>query len=258
MRNGKPKVLVPVHGLSSMLEDRDEVYQRYVLGVRPFPSFPLVSGQFEHLARRMLVEQLRDVYLRATQEEDLRDAYPVLERCIEEAAVRCEREFGNLNLDLEQIHNDVLNRVRIEEDARVASASALLQDGVHGFDLVGRILPHEVELHIRSQLLGLEGSLDAVGVLLGRRFPIEYKTGRNPSLTPRDSHKIQVTAYCMLLEEAYETACHYGEIYYTRYFHRTPLVIAPAAKRRVLELREEFLEMCSGEASDQVIEEVVP
>ena len=150
-----------------------------------------------------------------------------------------------------------MNRLRIEEDSRIAGASSLIHDGVRGFELATRVLPREVELHLRSDFLGLEGSVDAVGNSSGRPFPIEYKTGRNPNLEARESHKLQVTAYCMLLDEALDVTCLYGELYYTRYFSRAFVPMSPASKRRVLALRERFLDLCTeGETSPVVVREV--
>jgi len=239
------EVLVPVTGLCAVASYPEEVYERYVLRRAPAPVPPMITGDLEHKSRKNLVEDLQLVYLKVRDSEDLRAAYQCIGPAVEKAALECERTYGALFPNPRLAAGELVNRLRIEEDARVAAAENLLMDGVDGVDLIRQILPSKVEVALQSYSLGLIGRVDAIAESCGQQFPIEYKTGRDSSVIGSRAHEIQVAAYCMLMEEEMESQCRYGEIYYTRYFTRKPVLVGPKSKRMVLALRAQFLKLCS-------------
>lgn len=246
MGNDGSKPIVPVSALVSLVEDRDAAYERYAQGIRSIPTVPMIRGVFEHEARRIADEALRRVYLGTDDDAGLREAYLVLAEGVDEAARRCRQRYGALAEGLDRMGLEILNRLRLEEDLRVAAASNLLQDGIRGLELVRRVLPWEVEVHLKSGRLGLEGRVDAVSMSRGLPYPIEYKTGFNGNGQPRPSHRVQIVAYCMLLEAQRAHPCSYGEIHYTRYHERVPIWVSDEDREHVLETREEFLQLCGS------------
>jgi CRISPR/Cas system-associated exonuclease Cas4 (RecB family) len=252
----EPKVLVPVSALGWLLINPSEVYDRFVRGRRREPTPPMVAGEMEHLARRLAVERLWETYLKARSDDDLREGYGILHESVKEAAQKCSNTYSGLGISLLGTESDLLNRMRIEEDARVIAASNLMKDGVRGFELVRHLLPTGVEVSVRSHGLGLEGRIDAIGDLGGNPVPIEYKTGREGGSTSLAAHEVQVAAYCMLLEEDRGTPCRYGEIHYTRYFARRPVFVTDASRNRVIALRDRFIAQCTGEPDSFTNEEV--
>jgi CRISPR/Cas system-associated exonuclease Cas4 (RecB family) len=254
--DGGPKVLVPVSALGWLLTNPNEVHDRYVRGLRREPTPPMVAGELEHLARRIAVERLWETYLRVRTDDDLREVYGVIHESVKEAVRKCSDTYTGLGISLHGVESDLLNRMRIEEDARVMAASNLIKDGVKGFDLVRHLLPTGVEVSVRSHTLGLEGRIDAIGDLGGYPVPIEYKTGREGGPTNLAAHEVQVVAYCMLLEEDRGIPCRYGEIHYTRYFARRPVIVSDENRSLVLELRDRFIGQCTGDVGSLVGEEV--
>ena len=69
-----------------------------------------------------------------------------------------------------------------------------------------------------SKRLGLSGRPDAVVLEGEHHIPVEIKTGRTPR-GPLFSHILQLTAYCLLLEEEYGKAPPYGIIRYEAASH---------------------------------------
>jgi CRISPR-associated exonuclease Cas4 len=65
----------------------------------------------------------------------------------------------------------------------------------------------------RSNNFGLSGRPDYIIKLGEKLIPVEEKTGRTPK-GPLYSHIIQVTAYCVLIEEAYGSPPPYGIVKY--------------------------------------------
>jgi CRISPR/Cas system-associated exonuclease Cas4 (RecB family) len=238
-------VLVPVTALSAVVAYPEDVYPRYVLGIGQTPTEPMIAGDLEHRARKLLVEKLWQVYMAARDPSDLREAYSRHLPVIHEAEEQCRDRYSVLFEVAPIMTAGLLNRLRIEEDARVVAAENLLAEGVTGVDLIRRVLPLKVEQPLQSHALGLEGRIDALGEINGRPFPMEYKTGLEPDPVHSRAHEIQVAAYCMLVEEELDTSCNYGEIYYTRYLRRKPVLVSRATRKAVVDLRDRFLNLCS-------------
>ena len=87
--------------------------------------------------------------------------------------------------------------------------------------------------HLYSPRLGLEGKLDLHIVCGQELIPVEFK---NTLKGPELNHKYQVTAYALLLEDAYNRPVRYGFIYQipTNTIHE--LEITPNMRQYVKEI----------------------
>ncbi|MGC8827441.1 MAG: CRISPR-associated protein Cas4 [Anaerolineae bacterium] len=83
---------------------------------------------------------------------------------------------------------------------------------------------------LRSERWGLQGRPDYVVQEGRRQIPVEVKSGNAPAV-PYDSHRLQLAAYCLLIEETAGQAPPYGII---RYDDRTVRVPYDEALRREL------------------------
>jgi CRISPR-associated exonuclease Cas4 len=92
---------------------------------------------------------------------------------------------------------------------------------------------------ITSERYGLTGKPDYVVRVLEGVVPVEIKSGDCPrSGRPHDSHRYQVAAYCLLLEDAFETNVPYGLI---RYQDRSVRVeYTPTVRAELLSILEEI------------------
>ena len=94
--------------------------------------------------------------------------------------------------------------------------------------------------HLYSPRLGLEGKLDLHIVCGQELIPVEFK---NTLKGPELNHKYQVTAYALLLEEAYNRPVRYGFIYQipTNTIHE--LEITPNMRWHVKEIMADIRRM---------------
>ncbi len=97
---------------------------------------------------------------------------------------------------------------------RVRRASAGMPRGAVVYqdtqrDDVGRSVEHP----LRSEQYGLVGKPDYIVEEEGYIIPVEVKTSRNVR-QPRESHVIQLYAYCLLVEEEYGITPPYGILHY--------------------------------------------
>jgi len=95
-----------------------------------------------------------------------------------------------------------------------------------------------------SSRLGLEGKLDMHIVAGEEIFPVEFKhTAAGPSL----SHKYQLVAYAMLLEDRYNRPVRYGFLCYNSSNEVIPVDITPNARLHVKETIVRIRSMVSAE-----------
>lgn len=92
---------------------------------------------------------------------------------------------------------------------------------------------------ISSERYGLTGKPDYVVRVVDGVVPVEIKSGNCPrSGRPHDSHMYQVAAYCLLVEEAFDSNVPYGLI---RYDDRNIRVeYTPALRTELLGIIEEI------------------
>jgi CRISPR-associated exonuclease Cas4 len=68
----------------------------------------------------------------------------------------------------------------------------------------------QFDVQIESHTLGFVGLMDEVVTTDdGRIFPVDYKLARHA----RQNYKLQLTAYALLLEEAYDVSINHGYLY---------------------------------------------
>ncbi len=101
----------------------------------------------------------------------------------------------------------------------------------------------------RSERYRLTGRPDLVRRLPdGRLVPVELKSRNSPPAGPTPSHRIQVAAYCLLIEDATGRAPPFGAIRYGD-GHEFRIDWTPAARANLLALRAEMDRPYDGRAT---------
>jgi len=169
------------------------------------------------------------------------------------------RELDSLISDVPFIYREkwsgecdrILPEVRVE----VYKELAFLKDKLGflleelGFDKALRtVTPWKTEYSIRSEVLGLNGRVDKV-MREEHLIPIEIKTG-SPSEGVWEGDRIQVCAYCMLLEERFKENVPSGFVEYTRVQEKRPVMASEKLRRSVIYTRDEVHEIMEGKVPD--------
>jgi len=101
---------------------------------------------------------------------------------------------------------------------------------------------------MRSERYRLQGRPDAVRRSRdGRLIPIELKTRPSPSAGPAHSHRVQVWAYCLLVEETTGRGPPFGVLRYSDREYQIPW--DGDARRELLALRAELDRPYDGRAT---------
>lgn len=102
-----------------------------------------------------------------------------------------------------------------------------------------------LEVYLKSQKLGLHGKIDVLenGEIM---TPVERKRGKSYYI----NDEIQLSAYCMLLEEAIDESINVGYIYLYESKSRHLVHITPWHRKKVLEIAEAIRNMSLDKIPD--------
>ena len=140
--------------------------------------------------------------------------------------------------------------------AALLLAAALLQIGRLMRDrrngaLLAVDLPGRTSGTLRAPEYGLVGRPDAIRVLRdGRRVPVEVKSRGAPVGGPLFSHRVQVWAYCLLVESTTGASPPFGVLQYHDAEFRVPW--DREARRELLALRAQARQPYDGRARPSV------
>ncbi|MBI4016574.1 MAG: CRISPR-associated protein Cas4 [Candidatus Aenigmarchaeota archaeon] len=117
-----------------------------------------------------------------------------------------------------------------------------LHDFAHKHQLFGvnlweNLTPKEKpEYSLSSSKLQLKGRIDALKISPDKIIPVEHKSGQPPEEGAWESHKLQLSAYALLLENLFETSITHGIINYFDAGLQREIQINPFAKDEVKQM----------------------
>ena len=96
---------------------------------------------------------------------------------------------------------------------------------------------------VQSKALGFTGFVDEVVETDTTLTPVDYKLARKVGY----NHKIQLTAYALMLEEAYDKAVQHGFVYLIPYRKAVEVAITPKLRRQVKRMAREMRTIAESE-----------
>ncbi len=105
----------------------------------------------------------------------------------------------------------------------------------------------QFRVHLSSDRLNLVGVLDCVLVLGNEVIPVDYKQMRSLNGRPWLDHKIQLTAYALLLEDKLNTVVRRGYLYYVPEERVLEVIFTQGMKRYVRRVIASITEMIREE-----------
>ena len=118
----------------------------------------------------------------------------------------------------------------------------ILKNNVFGDELWQRLTPKILsELRVESEGLKLKGIIDQVHVYEQDYVPFELKTGRAPDSGVWPSHRIQIAAYSMLLQEKFNKPIKEGFVFYLDTKEKRHIAMNPFMKDEVKQIVNEVI-----------------
>ncbi|MCX6695307.1 MAG: CRISPR-associated protein Cas4 [Candidatus Altiarchaeota archaeon] len=217
------------------------VYLTGVLKVSPKPTIEQLSGLVGHYVRKEL--SFRQSALLGKM------------KSVRELDVVLKNELDSIASDVPYIYRDrwsgdcdvILPEVKAEVSRELKTLAEKLSCMVDelGFDeSLRKLTPWKIEYDVRSDKLGLKGRVDKV-MKEDRIVPVEIKTGQ-PSDTVWEADRIQLCAYCMLIEEKFLENIPSGLVEYTRIQERRPVLATEKLRRKVVHTRDKVIALMEG------------
>lgn len=126
---------------------------------------------------------------------------------------------------------------------------------IHGNALWNILSPKiKSEYKISSASLGISGKIDRIEIYEDSLVPVELKTGSPPKEGAWESHKIQLAAYALLLEDTFKTNIPEGIVQYIDSGKRIQVFINPFLKDQVRALASSVRALLSSKELPAIIE----
>jgi len=121
------------------------------------------------------------------------------------------------------------------------------QNSLFGEDLWRNLTPKILtEVKLKSHKLKLKGNVDRVEIHKGTVLPIELKTGKMAKEGVWPSHRVQVAAYMMLLQEEYAIVVDRAIIRYLDHQQSRTVMLNPYMEMEIRELTEKTARLFAG------------
>jgi CRISPR-associated protein Cas4 len=148
--------------------------------------------------------------------------------------------LSSVKLDLLKAYHQILPFFRTESEIRAKNIIKFIEaNNIYGEELWNKLIPKiSSEFAIESENLELKGIIDQIEQYPAGSVPIELKTGKAPENGIWPSHKIQLGAYALLMEEKFKTPINEGFVVYLDTRERRHIQINPFLKQEVKDLKE--------------------
>ena len=199
--------MLSVSMLSGYLYCPRKVYLQYALGLSEPPKPSLVLGTLRHKvferlngAEEEIVTSIRE---KAEYEEILEAYKKRYISILEDAARDSIKSIRRFDLTAEDVIEKMMPSVIAEAEERAANVVGFMKKtGLKGIELWERLTPKMIsEFNVESSSLGIRGIVDRIEIHDDFMVPVELKTGRAPSEGAWPSHRLQLSAYMLMLGE---------------------------------------------------------
>lgn len=234
--------MIAVTSLTSYLYCPRKFFLEKVLGIAEAPKDVMILGSVKHRVFDTFNGEEANIVCSikpSAKKEEIRDSYTscfsdILRRVI----MNARNQFKMAGLSPMDAFNEFLPFFTREAESRAFFVHNFMQKHkLHGEDLWNKLSPKiKSEYKISSETLGISGKIDRVEIYEGSLIPVELKSGLPPKEGAWESHKVQLAAYALLLEDNFQTNIPEGIVQYIDSGKRVSVFINPFLKDQVKEL----------------------
>lgn len=242
--------LVSVTSLSSYLYCPRKLFLQTVLCIEEPPKEAMLKGTIRHETYDS-INKIEEYLVKGINEKmsfaDLLNLYKTKHtELLQNAILKRKNELAAFNLDPNIIFNQTLPLVFNETTARAKNLHRFMSEtNLLGSDLWNALVPKiKSEIRINSPKLRLKGVIDKAEFYDEKTIvPFELKTGKAPREGVWDGHRMQIGAYCLLLQEKFSTRVRKGYIHYLDSKEVRPVVMNPFLESEINETVSNVLDM---------------
>ena len=240
---------ISVSLLSSYLYCSRKLFLEKVLLLEEPPKESLVLGSIRHetydkinkteeeivtsITKRMYLDKIESLYKQRYLQ--------ILRKIIADNKKRLEE----VNVGMLDAYKKSFPFIAEESAARASNIFSFIEENkVFGKELWERLTPKIIsEIRTESDGLRLKGVIDQVHIYNEDYVPFELKTGRTPQDGVWPSHRIQIAAYSLLLQEHFKKPIKEGFVVYLDTKQKRHIAINPYMKEEVKQIVDEVISL---------------
>lgn len=237
--------------LSAYLYCKRKLFLERVLKLVEVPKEAIVLGSIRHITydKINLAEKHIILSLGRPNQEYIFDSYKKRYSSLLRASIIEKKiDLGKVKVPLPEAFKRAWKHILNEAEARTQNVYEFSRKtGLLGTELWEALTPKiKSEYKISSNTLELVGVIDQIEISRENIIPVELKTGKAPDDGLWPSHRIQLAAYLMLIEEEFSKQPEYGKVRYLDVAQDRKLTMNPFLKEEVTNLRDKVKELLNS------------
>jgi CRISPR-associated exonuclease Cas4 len=232
--------------LSTYLYCPRMLFLQKVLAVKEPPKVSLVLGSLRHEIYDFInqnEERIVSSIKEKIQYNELLTLYKTFySKILREKVIKNKPKIREVNLDIVDVFRKNWPLILTEAESRTKNIfDFIIKNEVYGRELWKKLTPKIIsEKRVESDKLQLKGIVDRIEVYEKGYVPVELKTGKMPKQGVWPSHRIQIAAYAMLIEEKFNTTVKEGFVRYLDTQKTRQISINPFMKEEIVDLTKEI------------------
>lgn len=253
---------ISVSLLSSYLYCSRKLFLERVLMLEEPPRESLVMGSIRHEAYDNINKNEEQIVASITKKAAFESIQALYKKeylaILRKAVASNKKRLEEVNIGVLDAYKKSFPFIIEESMSRASNIFNFIEaNNVFGEELWQKLTPKIIsELRVESDELKLKGVIDQVHVYGNDYVPFELKTGRAPQDGVWQSHRIQIAAYSLLLQEKFNKPVKEGFVVYLDAKEKRHIAINPFMKQEVKQIvdevtalleKKELPDFCSNE-----------
>ena len=238
---------IPVSLLSTYLYCSRKLFLEEVLLLEEPPKESIIMGAIRHEAYDNINKKEYEIVTSITKKETLENIQALYKQkyleILRKSIANNKKRLEEINMNMLSAYKKSFSLIVEESSIRANNLLNFIEaNNVFGEELWQKLTPKIIsELRVESEELRLKGVIDQVYVYHNEYVPFELKTGRAPQDGVWPSHRIQIAAYSMLLQEKFNKEIKEGFIVYLDSKEKRHIAINPFMKQEVKQIVDEVI-----------------
>ena len=238
---------ISVSLLSSYLYCSRKLFLERVLLLEEPPKESLVMGTIRHETYDQINKNEENIVISITKNmgfEEIQEMYKQKYlKFLRKVIANNKEKLKEVKLNMLDAYKKAFPFIIEESIARSKNVFDFIKkNNVFEKDLWEKLTPKILsELRIESDGLRLKGIIDQVHIYESDYIPFELKTGRAPQDGVWPSHRIQIAAYSLLLQEKFNKPIKEGFVFYLDTKEKRHITINPFMKEEVKKVVDDVI-----------------
>ena len=238
---------ISVSLLSTYLYCSRKLFLERVLLLEEPPKESLVLGSIRHETYDNINKKEEEIVTSIKKRTTLENLEALYKQnylqILRKATANNRKRLEEVNINMLEAYKKSFPFIMEESSIRANNIFNFIKtNNIFGEELWQKLTPKILsELRVESEELKLKGIIDQVHVYDNEYVPFELKTGRTPSDGVWPSHRIQIAAYSLLLQEHFNKPIKEGFVVYLDTKQKRHIAINPYMKEEVKQIVDEVI-----------------